>query len=127
MIALIVEPPSNGHIVLNNDGSFIFYPFQDFNGVDSLKYCIFDGFSLSVPNVAVLNIEGNSGIEDIAAFNEIVSVFPNPFNSDITIKTAKPFSEIALFDFNGKCLMKNEHRGNFKNIVSFASQLSGEF
>lgn len=116
MIALIVEPPSNGHINLNNDGSFEYYPFQSFNGIDSLKYCIYDGYSLSVPNVVFFNIEGNNSIEVLSTFNEIISIFPNPFNSYVTIKSAIPFSEISLFDLNGKCLKKNEHKGNIKNI-----------
>lgn len=112
MIALIVEPPKNGNIVLNNDGSFVYSPYANFNGLDSLEYCIFDGYSLSLSNAVMLTVNGNqSGIEDTASITEIVTVLPNPFNHEITIKTEMPFSQLSLFDLTGKCLLKKDIRG----------------
>ena len=112
MIALIVEPPKNGNIVLNNDGSFAYSPYANFNGLDSLEYCIFDGYSLSLSNAVMINVNGNhSGIEDTTSINEIVTVLPNPFNHEITIKTEMPFSQLSLFDLTGKCLLKKDIRG----------------
>ena len=37
------QPPTNGEIIINPDGSFIYTPDPDFFGVDSVKYGIFDG------------------------------------------------------------------------------------
>ncbi len=120
MIALIVEPPKNGNIVLNNDGSFVYSPYANFNGLDTLEYCIFDGYSLSLSNAVMLTVNGNhSGIEDTANINEIVTVLPNPFNHEITIKTEMPFSQLSLFDLSGKCLLKKELRG-----TSYVADLS---
>lgn len=113
MIALIVEPPTNGHIVLNNDGSFVYFPLQNFNGIDSIKYCIFDRYSLSTPNKAIFVIEGNNSVIEITAYqNEIISVFPNPFSSEMYVNTLLPFNELALFDINGKHILSKKVDSN---------------
>jgi hypothetical protein len=109
MIALLIEPPLKGHIVLDNEGSFVYYPFDNFNGTDSLKYCIFDGYSLSEPNNVIFSIAGNgSNLNNVANAESMFSAFPNPFQSSITVHSERPLSEISLFELNGKCLIKDE-------------------
>jgi len=103
MIALITTPPANGQVQLNNDGSFEYYPFAAFNGVDSFRYCLFDGYSLSAENTAVLTISGNTGLGDFAKNEEAsIHVYPNPAESFITIETSDIFDEIKIFDAEGK-------------------------
>ncbi len=117
MIALIIEPPVNGHINLNNDGSFEYYPYQNFNGIDSIKYCIYDGYSLSSANKAIFKIEGNNGIADLSLNqNKIVSLYPNPFSSEISIDAKSKFEGLKVFDINGKIVENKSINNNNYNL-----------
>ena len=54
--AVLVSGPSRAlSFILNPDGSFSYIPTQDFNGVDTFAYRLFDGSRYS--NVAMVNIE----------------------------------------------------------------------
>ena len=54
--AVLVSGPSRAlSFILNPDGSFSYVPTQDFNGVDTFAYRLFDGSRYS--NVAMVNIE----------------------------------------------------------------------
>lgn len=103
MVALITQPPANGQVQLNNDGSFEYYPFDGFNGVDSFSYCLFDGYNLSAENSSVLTVSGNTGMGDVAKNDEaFIHVFPNPAVTFVTIETPDIFEEIKIFNANGE-------------------------
>ena len=108
-IALIVNPLENGHITLHNDGSFTYYPNNGFNGIDSLTYCVYDGHSLSEPNVVVFSVLGNDSLLDELTIDELLSVYPNPTSSIIHIRPYVLFEEITLFDSGGKSVVTLEH------------------
>jgi uncharacterized repeat protein (TIGR01451 family) len=44
LAASLLSGPSNGDLQLNSDGSFIYTPDPDFNGLDSFTYLVDDGF-----------------------------------------------------------------------------------
>lgn len=103
LVALITQPPANGQVQLNNDGSFEYYPFEGFNGVDSFRYCLFDGYSLSAENSAVLTVSGNTGLGDVAKTDDaFIHVFPNPAESFVTIEASELFDEFRIFNANGE-------------------------
>jgi VCBS repeat-containing protein len=43
LTALLASGPSNGSLTLNDDGSFIYAPYQNFSGMDSFTYYAADG------------------------------------------------------------------------------------
>ncbi|WP_124728240.1 cadherin-like domain-containing protein [Staphylospora marina] len=55
LTALLVTGPTNGTLVLNPDGSFIYTPNDGFEGTDSFTYQASDGSALS--NVATVTID----------------------------------------------------------------------
>lgn len=68
LVASIVSDPSDGTLSLNADGSFVYTPFRDFNGVDSFVYVATDGILDSRPvNVMIVVRAVNdppSGVDD---------------------------------------------------------------
>ncbi|MPL92728.1 hypothetical protein SDC9_38841 [bioreactor metagenome] len=117
LVALITQPPANGQVQLNNDGSFVYYPFAAFNGVDSFRYCLFDGYSLSAENSAVLTVSGNTGLGDVAKADEaFIHVFPNPAESYVNIETSDIFDEIKIFDSNGQLVSSSAYGSRMHSV-----------
>ncbi|MBW8682987.1 Ig-like domain-containing protein [Chitinophaga rhizophila] len=56
LTAALVTAPANGTVVLNADGSFIYTPNADYNGLDSLVYQVCDNGTPSLCDTAVLII-----------------------------------------------------------------------
>ncbi|MGQ1947035.1 Ig-like domain-containing protein [Geofilum sp. OHC36d9] len=104
LVALVTEPPVNGQIELNNDGSFVYLPNNNFSGTDSLMYCIYDGYSLSKSNTVVFTVKGtNTGIGDLPeVHDDLIVVYPNPATSIVTVKTKILFGELKLFNSSGQ-------------------------
>lgn len=109
MIALITEPATKGFAELYSDGSFKYSPYKNFNDIDSLKYCIYDGYSLSEPNTVVFNVKGATGIDDDPYSDssyDLIVVYPNPTSSVVNIKTKIAFKNLMLFDSTGRMVYK---------------------
>lgn len=58
LIAELVDPPQNGAVNLNEDGSFTYIPRQGFTGTDSFRYVAADSFLDS--SIAVVTINSNT-------------------------------------------------------------------
>ncbi len=58
LTAVLVGGPSNGSLILNTDGSFIYTPAAGFNGTDSFTYKANDGTANS--NVATVTVTVNA-------------------------------------------------------------------
>jgi len=110
MVSLVNEPPENGEIIVQNDGSFIYQPKINFNGYDTLTYSVFDGYSLSEPNWVVIEVSGNeSGFDDdITDYSELIEAYPNPVSERLYIKTAVVFEELLVFNLSGALVEKLE-------------------
>ncbi|MEM2259202.1 MAG: Ig-like domain-containing protein, partial [Candidatus Thermoplasmatota archaeon] len=68
LTAILLNNPSNGSIVLNSNGSFVYIPFLNYYGSDSFTYKANDGISDS--NIATVYITINPiNDEPIANFN----------------------------------------------------------
>ncbi|MFT5455988.1 MAG: VCBS repeat-containing protein, partial [Myxococcota bacterium] len=49
-------PASNGSVLLSGDGSFVYTPNRNFNGVDFFEYVATDGRALSTPTLVTINV-----------------------------------------------------------------------
>lgn len=56
LTAVLVTGPSNGTVVLNPDGSYIYTPSAGFAGSDSFVYAASDGTELSAPVTITVNV-----------------------------------------------------------------------
>lgn len=128
MICLITEPPVNGQVILNNDGSFFYQPNIGFSGYDNFQYCIYDGYSLSEPNEAVINVIGNFvNIDELVTdLSEKMNIYPNPTTAKFTIQTEIIFDEIKLFNTAGQ-LIQNLKYGQNNYEIDISSQPNGTF
>lgn len=103
LVSLVTENPANGRIYLNNDGSFDYIPNQGFTGMDSLMYCVYDGYTLSQPNVAYLFVAHNiSNNEWNRPIIDGLDLSPNPCSDMMMIKSEENISSVQIFTINGK-------------------------
>jgi hypothetical protein len=91
-------------------------PNPDFTGYDSLKYCIYDGYTLSVPNTVTLHVDqNNSGGVVPLADTAGLYVYPNPASRDIRIRSQVRIEQIQIFSSNGQ-LVEN-FRADQENLI----------
>ena len=72
LTAVLVAGPTNGSVTLNPDGSFVYTPNANFNGVDSFTYRANDGAANS--NVATVQITVNPVNDAPVAVNDSYSM-----------------------------------------------------
>ena len=48
--------PPNGSVVLNSDGSFVYSPERDFNGIDTFNYKVSDGTSETLATTVTITV-----------------------------------------------------------------------
>jgi VCBS repeat-containing protein len=123
-------PPSNGTLTINADGSFIYVPNPDFNGVDSFTYTITDTdgtTSTATVEITVNSVDdsplaqddpysvdedgtltvvvgdgvlGNDNLGGDGGTLEVSSSTP-PSNGTLTINADGSFTYVPNPDFNG--------------------------
>jgi len=105
-VAVISEPPVYGDAELRSDGSLVYQPKEGYSGTDTLKYYVFDGASLSRPNLVIFKIsDSDSGAdEDADEGQDLLKVYPNPTSGKVYIETAVVFEKILVFDSSGMLL-----------------------
>jgi VCBS repeat-containing protein len=82
-VAALVSGPANGSVTLNPDGSFLYTPNANFNGVDSFSYQANDGTANS--NIATVNITVNPVNDAPVANNDVFNT-----NEDAALVIAAP-------------------------------------
>ena len=70
LTSLLFSEPSHGLITLETDGSFIYTPDEDWNGVDEFTYTIYDGVQQS--NMATVTIIVNAINDPPVAIDQVV-------------------------------------------------------
>ncbi len=89
----LISGPSNGSLLLNTTGAFIYTPDPDFYGVDSFVYQAFDGMNYSSNTTVIINVSNINDapiaiddsyemLEDTVFQNFSVSVLDNDIDSD---------------------------------------------
>ena len=102
MQSVITVPCQNGIVHLNYDGTFSYTPIPGFTGVDTFRYSVFDGWSLS-KDVAVHLVVPPSR----AGQNEVLvetKVFPNPVLNILEIESSEEIEAISLFAIDGSLI-----------------------
>ncbi|MEM4358198.1 MAG: tandem-95 repeat protein [Candidatus Pacearchaeota archaeon] len=56
LTAILVSSVSNGNLIFNSDGSFIYTPDPNFNGIDSFSYIVSDGMDNSSVATVTINV-----------------------------------------------------------------------
>jgi hypothetical protein len=106
MSAFVDRYPKHGDLFVYDDGSFHYYPDQDFEGVDHFSYFVYDGMDLS--DTASVNIEiGLTGIE--TKQNSAFQLYPNPASGSIHLHfpgnpQRVPFS---IHDMKGSVVLRS--------------------
>ncbi|PWD97927.1 T9SS type A sorting domain-containing protein [Marinilabilia rubra] len=105
-VAVISEPPVYGDAELRSDGSLVYQAQEGYSGVDTLKYYLFDGYSLSRPNLVVMAVSGDEPEteEEGSRGTDLLNVYPNPTSGKVYIDTAVFYEEILVFDSSGRLL-----------------------
>lgn len=90
----LVTGPANGNVVVNADGSFVYTPDQDFNGIDSFVYQVDDGEGGLETGIITLNIAAVNDAPDV------IATLPNVVLMDgqtgISIATAAAFDDVDM-------------------------------
>lgn len=103
MISLITDNPVNGQIYLDNDGSFTYLPNLGFTGIDSLRYCVYDGNTLSKPDIVYLTVNRNiADIETTLPNPGELILSPNPCSDYLVIKSQTTMDMLEIFQLNGQ-------------------------
>lgn len=127
LVSLLTEPPLSGTVNLYNDGSFQYMPAPGFNGYDSFKYTIFDGYSLSEENSVVMKISGNpAGVNDIVKDDSEVKVYPNPVTSMLFINADQNIKYVKLFNTSGQLILE-QNQNSERSILNVGHLPHGEY
>jgi len=60
LLVTVVDQPENGELLMNDDGSFVYEPDDDFSGVDTFTYRLNDGGLDSNVATVTINVEGEN-------------------------------------------------------------------
>ena len=104
LAALVDVAPSHGHFLLNNDGSFEYWPDRGFIGLDSLRYRVYDGRSLSQSNAVVVWVERNAASRSPLRSSETLSFFTDEVSGVLTLEPEAPVTLLEVFAQNGRCI-----------------------
>ncbi len=95
-----VSGPSNGTIVINTDGTYVYTPNPNFNGTDIItievcdsgtplpKICVNQTLTITVTPVNDLPVAANDSATTLSDVNVIISVSSNDYDIDGTINSA---------------------------------------
>lgn len=89
LTAVLNTPPTNGAVSLNPNGSFVYTPTLNFNGVDSFTYFADDGFNNS--NVATVTIDVTPVNDSLTAVDDDITANEDvPVNIDVLANDIDP-------------------------------------
>lgn len=102
LVAVLVNSPKNGYIELNTNGSFTYFPKNNFTGTDLFTYSIFDGQSLSKANTVSLSVAKNENSGSSNAPNELVKLYPNPAKNTVILSSEATMTSLRFFNLAGR-------------------------
>ena len=70
LVANLVTSPSNGQVILNPEGSFIYTPNSGFMGADNFRYSVYDGFTDST-RIGMVTLEVGSPTLTVATVSPV--------------------------------------------------------
>lgn len=97
-------PPHTGTVIVTGLGVYANYS----NIIDP------NGWSLNTEITYFKKAENSCGLEYFASINENlqpnteISIFPNPANSELVLKSSSDIKRIEIFDCSGKCIVRRD-------------------
>jgi gliding motility-associated-like protein len=112
-----LELPKHGiNFELNEDESFIYQPEEDFIGIDSFKYQIFDTECEIISDLGTVYIFVNPPLQKNICSNPFFSPNGDDFNPYLVFDELEsnqfPNNRLVIFDQNGKTIFKAEPYNN---------------
>jgi len=83
--------------VVNNEVHYT--PAIGIVAADSLVYRVYDALGASDTAVIYINVTGITGLDEIT--DVVVKVYPNPFTSNVSIRSLAIINQVDLFDVTG--------------------------
>ena len=137
--AVVRQPPANGQLTLNADGSFRYIPKANFNGRDSFTYAAQDAFGASDAVRVDINVLAQpdlpQGVADRYAFQEgrslIVSALQGLLANDINLDNAQLRVELITPPASGELQLREDGSftftppSGFSGVTSFSYRLVG--
>jgi hypothetical protein len=128
MEAVLVEPPKNGLLQLESDGSFSYLAESGFTGNDEMVYRVRAGFNWSDPVSTSLQVSGTPVGRGFA------ELYPNPVRSTLNIRSGAIIDRVEILDLLGRRVEIFDvnstefqlETGSYASGVYFARIYSGE-
>jgi hypothetical protein len=131
MQALLLQPPLQGRLELNPDGSFTYEPTGEISWSDSFEYVVFDGHSLSEPARVQLYMNSSVTVPEnsVAVYKDrsLINIYPNPATNWLEIQSeGSVINHVSLFDINGR-LLASENIGTKSHRLPISHLSSGVY
>ncbi len=105
---------------VDGNGNILYTPAIGVVAVDTLDYNVCDGEGLCASARVIVNVQSLTGVEEVQAIT--MSVFPNPFNRNLSIRLNEIAELVQLFDVNGQMVLENTVGG--KEVSLNTSELA---
>lgn len=89
-------------VSVDSNSNLVYTPEQGIVAVDTVMYSVCDDAGLCTNGKVIINITSPTGINDATA--KTVKVFPNPFSNLLTMQGTEAFTEVAMYDLNGRLI-----------------------
>jgi hypothetical protein len=99
-VALLGGSPANGTYSGTGVTGSDFSPATAGVGTYTITYMFTDGNNCSNMATDVMTVDGCTGIQTLST--DVVSIYPNPSNGFVVVKTAVLNAQVNVFDINGK-------------------------
>lgn len=109
----IVSSPDGSSPKLYNPEEVNAYMLVDVVGEYQVQLVVYDGISYSEPDTVKITVN-EVGID--ANYAELIDVFPNPSNGQITIKSGTAIDNLEFYDLTGRLVY--QQRVNSRNLVT---------
>lgn len=113
-VHLISTPVIPGASAKDSANQIFYMPATGIVAVDTLLYTACDFTGLCDTAQVLIYVYGLSDVSEIA--ENMISIFPNPFNNRITVRTDGALELVQLLDMNGRLLIESNKAGNTLTI-----------
>ena len=98
-VELLSAPLIPGATATVDNNEIYYTPAIGIVATDSLVYRVYDALGASDTAVVYINVAGVTGLDEITYV--AVKVYPNPFSSNVSIRSSATINQINLFDVTG--------------------------